>query len=163
MYQLRVVFLLPLGFLGNPWVSVSWSTFRPPYNVTSAATLLNIYSQKYWNLYESNLKKTLLQYWQHPSLFETMLSKIVFCNCDIPTFNMISFLEGRPFSTSDFSLCKRNGGRTLWSCWTTSCWSFSPDIWNHSSKVSAELKTYGSKKFRSDRSSWRLFEEVCQL
>lgn len=46
---------------------------------------------------------------------------------------------------------------TLWSCWTTSSWSFSPEIANHSSKVSAELKISGRRKFRSDQSSWRLF------
>ena len=50
-----------------------------------------------------------------------------------------------------------DGLLTLCSCWTTSCWSFSPLIWNHSSKVSAELNISGSKKFRRAQSSWRLF------
>mmetsp|Transcript_40665 Transcript_40665/g.129746 ORF Transcript_40665/g.129746 Transcript_40665/m.129746 type:complete len:200 (-) Transcript_40665:691-1290(-) len=72
---------------------------------------------------------------------------------------MVSFLGGRPFSTSALRRRRRKGRSTLCSCATTSAWSppSSPPLPNHSSNWPAEWKTSGRRKLRSAQSSWRLF------
>lgn len=80
-----------------------------------------------------------------------------------------SILSGSSDYTSFLILLSRNGLNTWWSllmissCSSSVSWTFYPPetlemgIENHFSKSSQQLKTFGSRKFKSAQSSVRLF------
>ena len=80
-----------------------------------------------------------------------------FCISDMPTNKRISFLGSKDFSTSDLSLRRRKGRRTLCSFCTTSTLPSEPSNLNQLSKSSDDANTSGSRKFRRAHSSCRLF------